>query len=129
MPQVQARIVPASEDTLKSASPATEESRLSFHNLKAKILHKVEEPAAQASQKAVHDAPAGSQMGELQVTGPNMFSGYWNNEKATAESHSDDGWFRTGDTAELRDGVYRLLGRTSSDIIKSGGYTIVMENY
>lgn len=60
----------------------------------------------------------------LQVSGPNMFNCYWNNEKATRESFTDDGWFRTGDTGELRDGVYRLLGRTSTEIIKSGGYKI-----
>lgn len=58
------------------------------------------------------------------MSGPNIFSCYWNNEKATRESFSDDGWFRTGDTAEIRDGVYRLLGRTSTEIIKSGGYKL-----
>lgn len=34
------------------------------------------------------------------------------------------GWFRTGDTAAYKNGVFRIVGRTSVDIIKSGGYKI-----
>lgn len=63
-------------------------------------------------------------VGDLEVLGRNMFNCYWNNEKATEESYTADGWFKTGDTAELKDGVYRLLGRTSSEIIKSGGFKL-----
>ena len=35
-----------------------------------------------------------------------------------------DGWFRTGDIAVIEDGYYRILGRSSVDIVKSGGYKI-----
>ncbi len=59
--------------------------------------------------------------GELLVRGPSVFKGYWRRPEAT-ESAFDSGWFLTGDRAE-RDatGVVRLLGRTSVDILKSGG--------
>ncbi|XP_078257927.1 LOW QUALITY PROTEIN: malonate--CoA ligase ACSF3, mitochondrial [Rhinoraja longicauda] len=62
--------------------------------------------------------------GELQVRGPSIFQEYWNKPKETGESFTSDGWFKTGDTACYRDGVYWILGRTSVDIIKSGGYKI-----
>jgi malonyl-CoA/methylmalonyl-CoA synthetase len=61
--------------------------------------------------------------GEIQVKGPAVFTEYWNLPEITAESFQD-GWFRTGDMAVLEDGYYRILGRLSVDIIKSGGYKI-----
>jgi malonyl-CoA/methylmalonyl-CoA synthetase len=69
-------------------------------------------------------APPG-EPGELRVRSPQMFSGYHGDEAATAASFDERGRFRTGDTG-VRDaaGVIRLLGRTSVDIIKSGGYKI-----
>jgi len=62
--------------------------------------------------------------GELLVRGPSVFQGYWQRPEAT-ESAFQDGWFQTGDRAE-RDagGAIRLLGRTSVDILKSGGYKL-----
>ncbi|XP_062405784.1 malonate--CoA ligase ACSF3, mitochondrial [Sardina pilchardus] len=62
--------------------------------------------------------------GELMVRGPSVFREYWNKPQETAEAFTDDGWFKTGDTAVYRDGVYWIMGRTSVDIIKSGGYKI-----
>ena len=61
--------------------------------------------------------------GEIQVRGPAVFSEYWNRDQATTESF-DDGWFRTGDIAVCEDGYYRIMGRKSVDIIKSGGYKL-----
>merc|ERR1711879_85092 len=42
----------------------------------------------------------------------------------TKESFTADGWFITGDTAVYKEGSYRIVGRTSVDVIKSGGYKI-----
>lgn len=61
--------------------------------------------------------------GEVLVKGPMVFREYWNKPDATAEAF-DDGWFCTGDMAVLEDGYYRILGRLSVDIIKSGGYKL-----
>ena len=52
-----------------------------------------------------------------------MFSEYWRQPESTREAFVD-GWFRTGDAAVVEDGAYRLLGRTSVDILKSGGHKI-----
>lgn len=65
-----------------------------------------------------------NETGDLLVKGPNVFKEYWNKPEATKEAFTSDGWFKTGDTAEYKDGAYRILGRTSLDIIKSGGYKI-----
>jgi malonyl-CoA/methylmalonyl-CoA synthetase len=61
--------------------------------------------------------------GEIRIKGDNVFLEYWDNEKATAESFKD-GWFCTGDVAVIDDGYYRIMGRSSIDIIKSGGYKL-----
>ena len=66
--------------------------------------------------------PAGTP-GEIEVRGANVFLEYWRRPEATAAAFRD-GWFRTGDVAVLEDGSYRILGRSSVDIIKTGGYKV-----
>lgn len=61
--------------------------------------------------------------GEIEVRGPTVFRGYLGRPAATAEVFRD-GWFRTGDVAVVENGSYRILGRKSVDIIKSGGYKL-----
>jgi fatty acid CoA ligase FadD36 len=64
-------------------------------------------------------------IGELQVRGPTLFDGYLGRPEATAASYTADGWFRTGDIAAIdADGTHRIVGRASTDLIKSGGYRI-----
>lgn len=72
------------------------------------------------------DARIDSVTGELGVKGPQLFAGYWGRPDASKQSFDGDGYFLTGDTAEIEPdtGYYKLLGRTSVDIIKSGGYKI-----
>jgi malonyl-CoA/methylmalonyl-CoA synthetase len=67
----------------------------------------------------VHDEP-----GEIQVKGENVFLEYWNKPEATKNSFTPGGWFKTGDIAVVEQGYYRIMGRNSVDIIKSGGYKI-----
>ena len=62
--------------------------------------------------------------GEIQVKGPGVFKRYWRRESATKEAFTAQGWFRTGDMAERKDGIFRILGRNSVDIIKTGGYKV-----
>jgi malonyl-CoA/methylmalonyl-CoA synthetase len=62
--------------------------------------------------------------GLILVKGKNVFSGYWNRPIETNESFTEDGWFKTGDVAIIENGYYRIMGRQSVDIIKSGGYKI-----
>lgn len=64
------------------------------------------------------------QEGEIQVKGPNIFKEYWEKPEATSKTFTMDGWFKTGDIAIFSEGSYRILGRNSVDIIKSGGYKI-----
>jgi malonyl-CoA/methylmalonyl-CoA synthetase len=61
--------------------------------------------------------------GEVEVRGPTVFREYWRKPDATQEAFRD-GWFRTGDTAVVENGSYRLLGRSSVDILKTGGYKV-----
>ena len=61
--------------------------------------------------------------GEIRVKGESVMKEYWNNPEATAEGFTD-GWYCTGDIAVVEDGYYRILGRSSIDIIKSGGYKL-----
>lgn len=61
--------------------------------------------------------------GEIEVCGPSVFREYWGKPDATRDVFRN-GWFRTGDTAVVENGVYRILGRTSIDIIKTGGHKV-----
>jgi malonyl-CoA/methylmalonyl-CoA synthetase len=63
--------------------------------------------------------PAG-EPGEVQLKGAGVFSEYWRRPESTQEAFVD-GWFRTGDIAVFDQDAYRLLGRSSVDIIKTGG--------
>lgn len=67
----------------------------------------------------------GETIGRLEVRGPTLFDGYLNRPDATAEVLGADGWYRTGDVAVIDgDGMHRIVGRESVDLIKSGGYRI-----
>ena len=62
--------------------------------------------------------------GEIVVKGETVFDRYWQRPEATVDSFTSDNWFKTGDVAIVENGYYRILGRNSVDIIKSGGYKI-----
>ena len=72
--------------------------------------------------EAVHD---GETVARLEVRGPMLFDEYLGRPDATAAAFSDDGWYRTGDVAVIgADGMHRIVGRESTDLIKSGGYRV-----
>jgi malonyl-CoA/methylmalonyl-CoA synthetase len=62
--------------------------------------------------------------GEIQLKGKTIFQEYWNKPEATQKAFTEDGWFKTGDIAVVEKEYYKILGRDSVDIIKSGGYKI-----
>ena len=61
--------------------------------------------------------------GELEIKGPGVFKEYWMRVDETRESFHGE-WFSTGDIAVIDDKGYRILGRKSVDIIKTGGYKV-----
>ncbi|KAJ0393486.1 hypothetical protein P43SY_001247 [Pythium insidiosum] len=71
------------------------------------------------------DLPS-EQEGELRVRGPTVFREYWGKPDATAREFDADGWFKTGDIAQYsaERQSFRIRGRASADIIKTGGYKI-----
>jgi len=81
-------------------------------------------PVPQVEVRLVDDAgqPCARE-GEIEVRGPNVFLEYWRNPEATRAAFRD-GWFRTGDSALIENGSYRILGRKNVDIIKTGGYKV-----
>lgn len=82
-------------------------------------------PGVQAQLYDEYDQPIKEEnlAGEIRVKGDNVFLEYWDNPKATKEGFKD-GWFCTGDVAIIEAGYYRIMGRSSVDIIKSGGYKL-----
>lgn len=70
-----------------------------------------------------------SEEGELQVRGPNVTQGYWRNPEATAAAFTSDGWYRTGDLAQIEaDGDVRLHGRLRDMIVLSSGFNVYPED-
>lgn len=62
--------------------------------------------------------------GEIEVRGNFFFDNYWNNPSVTREVLGADGWLRTGDVGELRDGRLKLVDRARDFIVTSGGKTL-----
>jgi fatty acid CoA ligase FadD36 len=76
----------------------------------------------EAGAPVSHD---GETIGRLEVRGPTLFDGYLNLPDATAEAFGKDGWYRTGDVAVVdAEGMHRIVGRESVDLIKTGGYRV-----
>lgn len=68
--------------------------------------------------------PPGDALGEVEIRSDALFVGYLGSPEAT-DAAFRDGWFRTGDVGSLDDeGVLRLVGRSSTDLIKTGGYRV-----
>lgn len=55
--------------------------------------------------------------GELCVKGPNVFRGYWGNEKATHDAFTEDGWFKTGDIVTVDDDGFIFIKDRKKDMI------------
>ncbi|MCL2776587.1 MAG: acyl-CoA synthetase [Polyangiaceae bacterium] len=91
-------------------------------------------PLPTVETRIVDEAGAKADVGELWIRGPSVFVGYHNKPQATAEAFAPDPaggppWFRTGDTvtrdtAAGNPAPFKILGRTSVDILKSGGYKL-----
>ena len=85
-------------------------------------------PLETVETRVIDEAGQDGASGELWIRGPSVFAGYWRREEATASAFvaaAGGRWFKTGDTVTRDDGGYfKILGRTSVDILKSGGYKL-----
>ena len=109
--------------TLLERYGMTELGMVLSNTLDRRVPGHVGEPMPGVEVRLVDDTGAAvpdGQPGELLVRGSQVFAGYWERPDATAEAFVD-GWFRTGDVGVHEPGGYRLLGRSSVDIIKTGG--------
>ncbi|XJO72970.1 hypothetical protein BDV3_004023 [Batrachochytrium dendrobatidis] len=81
----------------------------------------LQSPSTSADITHIPDEP-----GSLLIRGPQVFSRYWNKPDTTLESFVEPGhWFKTGDVAcRTQTGTFKILGRASMDIIKTGGFKV-----
>ena len=71
---------------------------------------------------------AQGERGEICIKGPNVMRGYWNNEQATRETFTADGYLRTGDVGWMdADGFVYIVDRTK-DMILCGGFNVYPRN-
>ncbi len=64
------------------------------------------------------------EIGGIEVSGPNVFSGYWRMPEKTKEEFTADGWFKTGDVGKIDERGYVAIVGRSKDLIISGGYNV-----
>jgi malonyl-CoA/methylmalonyl-CoA synthetase len=85
-------------------------------------------PVETVETRVVNEAGDDAESGELWIRGPSVFARYWKKDEATLAAFAErDGqrWFKTGDTVTRdEEGYFKILGRTSVDILKSGGYKL-----
>ncbi|MBD3007443.1 non-ribosomal peptide synthetase [Streptomyces sp. 5-10] len=67
-----------------------------------------------------HQALPAGEIGELQLSGPMITPGYYNNDAATEEAFTPDGWFRSGDLGRIDEGRLTLVGRSKDSVIVNG---------
>ena len=64
------------------------------------------------------------EIGSIEVTGPNVFKGYWRMPEKTKEEFTSDGWFKTGDVGRMDERGYLTIVGRNKDLIISGGYNV-----
>lgn len=74
-----------------------------------------------------YEAKIDSETGELLVKGPSVMKGYYGQDDLTADVLEPDGWFHTGDIAEIRNGLLYITGRIKNMIVLSGGKKVFPE--
>lgn len=73
----------------------------------------------------MHDSKVNNTVsGEVLVKGPSVFVEYYKKTSETKKEFTPDGWFKTGDVAAYANGIFKIEGRSSVDIIKTGGYKV-----
>ncbi|CAF2786536.1 unnamed protein product [Rotaria sp. Silwood2] len=95
---------------------------LPMPDLKVRLVQKDENN----NDQIVAEEHDGKVEGEVYVKGPTIFKYYFNKEEATRKAFDSHGYYMMGDMAEYdkNNNTFRILGRSSVDIIKSGGYKI-----
>jgi long-chain acyl-CoA synthetase len=63
--------------------------------------------------------------GELEVSGPSVFSGYWNKPKETEEAFTADGWFKTGDIGNVDSDGYLSITDRKKELLKTSGGKLI----
>ncbi len=94
----------------------SETGRIAGNHLEERVLGSPGQPLPGVETKLNDE-------GELLVRSDGIFPGYWRNEQATRQALTDDGWWHTGDIAELDDGRIVLKGR-KQERIRRYGYTV-----
>jgi malonyl-CoA/methylmalonyl-CoA synthetase len=124
LPGVQTKLAPLEEEIASSSAPSARETRATSDETRAK--KNGEKPGGPGSFGSPGFDPK-SGPGELLVRGPGVFARYWNRPEATSAAFAEDGFFRTGDAVEAADekgDSWRVLGRVSADILKTGGFKV-----
>jgi malonyl-CoA/methylmalonyl-CoA synthetase len=114
-----------SETIIISSNPYTPDSR--YQNQSERCGSTVGFPLPEMALRITNDANqplAQGEIGNIQVQGESVFSGYWRMPEKTAEEFTQDGWFKTGDVGVIDPrGYLRIVGR-NKDLIISGGYNV-----
>jgi malonyl-CoA/methylmalonyl-CoA synthetase len=73
---------------------------------------------------AIRVSNAADGVGSLEIKGPNVFAGYWDDADRTCAEFTADGWFKTGDVGRIEDDGYLYIMGRAKDLVISGGYNV-----
>ncbi len=124
--------IPGVEVRIKKVADAPEENNDADKNGKQSKKQRKDETIENKKQSKKHTQdeavePDTNEQPEIQVKGKNVFAGYRNLPEKTAETFTDDGWFKTGDTGFMLFGNLHITGRISITIKSEGGKKIQPE--
>lgn len=104
--------------------PTTSTLQQSHSQKHAKNILRSTIPQQQQQQQPSKQTESNANIiGELYVKGPSVFVEYYKKPEETKNAFQD-GWFKTGDVAKFENGMFKILGRSNVDIIKTGAYKV-----
>lgn len=103
--------------------PSSHPKQVKKHKAKSAPLPQAQSQPQLDEQNQQASSKESNLIGEVYIKGPSVFVEYYKKPEETKNAFQD-GWFKTGDVAKFENGMFKILGRSNVDIIKTGAYKV-----